>query len=362
MSDNAQPIRDVVARVLQAGADKQTLTIRGGGTRQFHTGLLHSSDALRMDQYSGIISYEPSELVITVRAGTNLRSVESMLASRGQQFAFEPPVYGSDTTIGGMVATGLSGPRRSFGLALRDAVLGVKIVNGKGEVLSFGGEVIKNVAGYDVSRLFCGAYGTLGVILEVSIRVMPRPASEVTVVREAKTADAWQIMQDLRQTVPNLSGLAYDSGKLYCRVAGSAAAVQNSVDKLGGQNSEQGGSFWRQLKDQQLAFFKEAGPVWRVSVPPAAAPLSLGARQLYDWGGGLRWVSTDATAEQVRAAALKAGGSAVLFRGGDGKPLDLTPSLSAPAIALHKRIKAAFDPLGVFNPGLLLPAGHPNAD
>lgn len=361
MSDNAQPIRDIVARVLQAGADKQTLTVRGGGTRQFHTGLQYDKSALRLDQYAGIISYEPSELVITVRAGTNLRSVESMLASRGQQFAFEPPVFGPDATIGGMVASGLSGPRRSFGLALRDAVLGMKIVNGKGEVLSFGGEVIKNVAGYDVSRLFCGAYGTLGVILEVSIRVMPRPACELTVVREEKTADAWQSLQDLRQTIPNLSGLAYDSGKLYCRLAGSEASVAKSMDNLGGVASESGASFWRQLKDQQLDFFKEDGPLWRVSVPPAAPPLALGVNQVYDWGGGLRWIRTDATAEQVRAAAVQAGGSALLFRGGEGKPLDLTPSLSAPSIALQKRIKAAFDPMEVFNPGLLLPAGQTHA-
>ncbi|MDO6460879.1 glycolate oxidase subunit GlcE [Granulosicoccaceae sp. 1_MG-2023] len=362
MSDNTQPIRDIVASVLQAAADKQTLTIRGGGTQQFHTGLVHESTALRLDRYTGIISYEPSELVITVRAGTPLRSVESMLASRGQQFAFEPPRFGPNATIGGMVATGLSGPRRSFSLALRDAVLGIKIINGKGEVLSFGGEVIKNVAGYDVSRLFCGSYGTLGVILEVSLRVMPRPPVELTVVRETRTADACQAIQSVRQQVPNLSGLAYDSGRLYCRLAGSEASVAKSVALLGGEVSEQAAGFWRQLKDQELPFFREPGPLWRVSVPPAAPQGNFGARFVYDWGGGLRWIKTDATAEQVRAGTGQLGGSAVLFRSEESRLLDVSASLSAPAIALHRRLKSAFDPMGVFNPGLLFPAGQHHAD
>ncbi|QJR09752.1 hypothetical protein DSM104443_00802 [Usitatibacter rugosus] len=341
-------ISDLAERVRQGAAGKARLRIRGGGTKDFYGGALQG-EVLDVSGYAGIIAYEPRELVLTVKAGTRLADIESALAADRQMLAFEPPHFGTGATIGGTVAAGFSGPRRPYAGAARDFVLGARIVNGKGEDLSFGGRVIKNVAGYDVSRLMAGALGTLGVITELSFKVLPRPAMEATLafpLDEAKAIE--QANRWAGQPLP-LSGAAWLDGVLRVRLSGAQSAVKAACAKLGGDAMADGETFWRDLREHRLPFFRAGEPLWRLSVPQTAAPIATPHPQLVDWGGGQRWVSGALDATQIRAAVAKAGGHATLFRGGDKAQGVFHPL--QPAIArIHKRLKDAFDPEGLFNP------------
>jgi glycolate oxidase FAD binding subunit len=288
--------------------------------------------------------------VLTVRAGTSLVEVEALLQGERQMLPFEPPHYAATATIGGTVAAGLSGPRRPYTGAVRDFVLGTRIVNGKGEDLSFGGRVIKNVAGYDVSRLMAGALGTLGVITEVSFKVLPRPPAEATLAFELdEDAAIQQANRWAGQPLP-LSGTLWRDGVLRVRLSGAEPAVRAARARVGGEEVEGSASLWEELRDHRLDFFSPDRPLWRLSVPQASERMALGYPQLIEWGGGLRWVSGNLDPLSARSSVEKVGGHATLFRGGD-KAVGVFQPLK-PAIAkLHRRLKQAFDPAGILNPG-----------
>ena len=337
----------------QAAADRTPLRIRGGGTKDFY-GRPVSGETLATGAYRGIVDYEPSELVVTARAGTPLAELETALAERGQMLAFEPPHFGDGATLGGCVACGLSGPRRAYAGAVRDFVLGVRLLDGRGQDLSFGGRVMKNVAGYDVARLLTGSLGTLGVITEVSLKVLPLPAAEATLRLELPEADAIETMNRWGGKPLPITATCYADGVLSVRVAGSANGVRAAREKIGGDEVPDGQAFWRGVREQSHPFFADAGTLWRLSVKPTAAPISLPGRQFAEWGGALRWWSTDAPEHEVRGAAVRAGGHATLFRGdraGRGVFAPLPPALAR----IHERLKKAFDPAGILNPGLMYP-------
>jgi glycolate oxidase FAD binding subunit len=335
-------------RVREAAAARTPLRLRGGGTKDFY-GNEPRGEAVEMGGHAGVVAYEPKELVLTVRAGTPLEQVESTLAAERQMLPFEPPHYAKGATIGGTVAAGLSGPRRPYAGAVRDFVLGARIVNGKCEDLSFGGRVIKNVAGYDVSRLMAGAMGTLGAITEVSFKVLPRPASEVTLSYQLDEATATaQVNAWAGQPLP-VSATAWLAGRLLVRLAGAESAVGAARAKMGGDEAVDLPDFWAALRDHRIAFFAGDAPVWRVSVPQTTPPLGLGAA-LVEWGGGLRWLRGALDAAAVRSAAERAGGHATLFRGGD-KAAGVFHPLAPAVLKIHRRLKAAFDPAGILNPG-----------
>ncbi len=345
----------VIGKVRQAAARARPLRIRGGGSKDFYGQRLHG-ELLDVRPIAGVVDYEPSELVVTVRAGTRLRELQALLAERGQCLPFEPPQFGVGSTIGGAVAAGLSGPARASVGSLRDYVLGVQIVNGKGELLTFGGQVMKNVAGYDVSRLMAGSLGTLGVIVQVSLKVLPVPPAECTLLFElSETSARQQLNRWGGQPLP-LNASCWADGHLAVRLRGAQAAVAAAARSMGGQAlaPERAERQWPALRDQALPFFRLAPgeALWRASVPDTATPLNLGPT-LVEWHGAQRWIkATPADATHVREAAARAGGHATLFRGGDGSVPVFTPL--APALAqIHARLKHEFDPAGIFGPGRL---------
>lgn len=344
-------IPQICRRVAEAAASKTRLRIRGGGTKDFY-GRAPQGEPLELSGYSGIVAYEPKELVLTVRAGTPLAEVEEALARERQMLPFEPPHFDTArrATMGGIVASGLSGPRRPYAGSVRDFVLGTRIVNGKGEDLSFGGRVIKNVAGYDVSRLMVGALGTLGVLLQVSFKVLPRPPAEATLAFELD--DDAAIQQANRwagQPLP-LSATAWQDGVLRVRLSGAQTAVDAAKARMGGQEVAEAGAFWAQLREHRLPFFAADRPLWRLSLPQTAPAFTLAHPQLIEWGGGLRWVSGELDAQQVRATVEGLGGHATLFRGGN-KALGVFHPLQPAILKIHRRLKQSFDPAGVLNPG-----------
>src|SRR5688500_4804078 len=342
-------ITDLCARIAGAAAAGTELRLRGGGTKDFYGGLLRG-EVVQMGAHAGTVAYEPKELVLTVRAGTPLADVEAALAQERQMLPFEPPHFGDGATIGGVVAAGLSGPRRPYAGAVRDFVLGTRIVNGKGEDLSFGGRVIKNVAGYDVSRLMAGALGTLGAITEVSFKVLPRPAAEATLAFEADESTATAMTNGWAGQPLPISASAWQDGVLRVRLTGAASAISAARAKLGGHEAPEGAGYWSDLREQRLAFFGAAPELWRVSVPQTADPLDLGRPALVEWGGGVRWLAGPVDAFAVRSSAEHLGGHATLFRGGD-KSGGVFHPLAPAVLKVHQRLKAAFDPAGILNPG-----------
>jgi len=345
-------IAGVCERVRDHAARGAALCIRGGGTKEFYGAGPRDGAVLEMGQYAGIVAYEPRELVLTVRAGTPLEEVERALHGERQMLAFEPPHFADGAaraTIGGAVACGLSGPRRPYAGALRDFVLGTRIVNGKGEDLSFGGRVIKNVAGYDVSRLMAGALGTLGVVTEISFKVLPRPAAEATLVFEMDQAEAIARANAWAGQPLPLSATAWQDGVLRVRLSGAPAAVASARSKLGGAE-DAASDYWRELREQRLAFFAGEAPLWRVSLPQTTEPVLTHLKQLVEWGGGVRWIRGAADALAIRSSAERAGGHATLFRGGD-KSVGVFHPLQPAVMKVHRRLKAAFDPAGILNPG-----------
>jgi glycolate oxidase FAD binding subunit len=342
--------------VCEAAAKRVPVRIRAGGTKDFY-GNATPGSVIDPRGHSGVIAYEPSELVITARAGTPLTELESTLTEHGQMLAFEPPHFGSAATLGGCIAAGLAGPRRSaygpcYG-GVRDFVLGARMMDGRGEVLTFGGSVMKNVAGYDLARLLVGSLGVLGIILEVSVKVLPKPAAQLTLSFELDERESFdQLNAWAGQPLP-LSASVWHAGVLSVRLSGSLAAVTDARGRLGGEAMETSSAeaFWHDIREQAHPFFAGAQALWRVSVPSTLPALELQGSQLIEWGGALRWLRTSQSAQEVRAAAQRGGGHATLFR---GAPTDevFTP-LPAPLMTVHKRLKAHFDPAGIFNPGRL---------
>lgn len=330
------------------------LCLRGGGSKDWY-GNTPRGEVLETRGHAGIIAYEPSELVITARCGTPLAEIEAVLAEKGQCLPFEPPRFAAESTIGGVVAAGLSGPRRVSAGALRDYLLGVKLLDGRGRELVFGGQVMKNVAGYDVARLMAGSLGTLGVLLEVSLKVMPLPAACATLRFALSQTEALQRLNRWAAQPLPIVASCWQDGVLSLRLAGARAAVEAAQAKLGAGDTAPE-SFWDELRDQRLPFFATE-MLWRLSLPPTTPPLELPGEQLIEWRGGLRWLKSDAPAEVIRAAVAAAGGHATLWLA----PAELKQRvgafapLPAPLMTLHKNLKAAFDPRGIFNPGRLYP-------
>ena len=355
MQQLQEQIRDAAAR----GAK---LSIQGQGSKAFY-GHTPAGELLDMSGYAGISSYEPSELVVTVKAGTPILELETALAGQGQHLCFEPPRFGNGGTVGGMVAAGLSGPSRASVGSLRDHVLGVTMLNGRAEAMSFGGTVMKNVAGYDVSRLMAGSMGVLGVILEVSLKVLPFPTAQATLRFDLSQAQALnQLNRWGGQPLP-INASAWWDGALVLRLAGAQAAVQAACATLGGDTipNDLAQPFWTGLRDHSDEFFAGAyravqggAKLWRLSLPQTAPPLNIPGEQLVEWGGAQRWVATPLPAAQVREAAEKVGGHATLFRSLD-KSVGVFAPLSAPLARIHRELKASFDPQGLFNPGRLYP-------
>jgi glycolate oxidase FAD binding subunit len=340
-------------RIRDAAASGTALCLRGGGSKDFY-GNAPRGEVLDARGHAGIVSYEPTELVVTARCGTPLHEIEKTLQEKEQILPFEPPHFGAEATLGGCVASGLSGPRRASAGALRDYLLGVKLIDGKGNLLSFGGQVMKNVAGYDVSRLLAGSLGTLGLIAEASIKVLPRPPVEATLrlrMTEERAIEA--LNQWAGQPLP-VSATAWHDGGLGVRLSGSAAAVRAAAARIGGDSlpEAQAAAFWRGVREHTDAFFAGAEPLWRIAVPPATPPLRLPGRQMIEWGGGLRWLKTGEEPRAVREAAGRARGHATLFRV-DRRSGEAFSPLEPVAMRLHRGLKAAFDPAGILNPGRL---------
>jgi glycolate oxidase FAD binding subunit len=372
-----------IDQIKAAAAAKAPLRIRGGGSKDFYGEPLDAAlPVLDTRSHSGIVSYEPSELVITVKAGTPLAEVEAALAEKGQCFAFEPPHYGvnsnSSSTIGGMVAAGLAGPARAAVGSVRDYVLGAHLINGKAELLQFGGTVMKNVAGYDVSRVLAGSMGTLGLITQVSLKVLPVAPAEATLRFEMDEATAIRRLNEWAgQPLPlNASSWVVDAGapSLYLRLRGAAAAVDSACQRLSKEaggvrvDSPQTSADWRAARDLNLPWFEDGlkknegggNDLWRISVPQTTPPLGLGSTMI-DWLGGQRWLFTPASeraqaAKRIRAAAQAAGGNTTLFIASHADSMPATPRFDAqnePLKTIHQRLKAEFDPAGIFNPGRL---------
>lgn len=348
MSDLLGTWRD---RVRAAAAGNAPLRIVGGGSKDFY-GQELAGTVFSTAEYSGIKDYDPTELVITARCGTRLDEIERALAERQQMLAFEPPHFGADATLGGCVAAGLSGPRRPHGGAVRDHVLGVRLLDGRGDDLSFGGRVMKNVAGFDVSRLIAGSLGTLGIILEASLKCMPLPRAENTVSFDLPAADALAKMNEWSALPLPISASCWHDGRLHVRLSGADGAVTAAQRRLGGEPTEDAGDFWRAIREQQHDFFQVAcsAPLWRLSVRSTAPYVELGGGQLIEWGGALRWTCADPRehGERLRAWAADHGGHATLFRSVD-KSVGAFHALAPPLLALHQRLKAALDPAEIFN-------------
>lgn len=339
-------------QILGAAAAGRTLRLRGGGTKDWY-GQALEGEILDAGAYAGIVDYESTELVITARCGTPLTEIEAVLAERGQMLAFEPPHFGDGATFGGTIASALSGPRRASSGAVRDFVLGVMLMDGQGQVLTFGGQVMKNVAGYDVSRLLAGSLGTLGLMLEMSVKVLPLPVRETTLRLAMSEIDALGRLNTWGGQPLPISASCWCDGVLTLRLSGAQAAVDAAERLLGGERVPDGASFWRDLREQRHAFFSGEHSLWRLSVPSAASAILLRGEQLIEWGGAQRWLkstSDAASAQNIRRAVSAVGGHATLFRGGD-KTVGVFQPL-APAVAkIHERLKTSFDPSHVFNPG-----------
>lgn len=340
-------------RIAAATATRTPLRLRGGGSKDWY-GQSPCGELLDTSPYTGIVAYEPTELVITARCGTPLREIEAALARQNQMLAFEPPHFGPGATVGGMVACGLSGPRRATVGALRDFVLGVVLMDGHGEVLRFGGQVMKNVAGYDVSRLLAGSLGTLGLILEVSLKVLPRPVAETTVRLQMTQQQALDNLNRWGGKPLPLSASAWQDDVLAVRLSGAQAAVTSALRQIGGvvMDAAEAETYWHGLREQTSAFFttERSTPLWRLSVPSVAPACPQAGAQLIEWGGAQRWLRSAADAASVRALAQELGGHATLYRGGSRDGGVFHPL--APAVhAIHRNLKHTFDPAGIFNPG-----------
>ena len=342
-------------QVLQAIESKTTLTIKAGGTKDFYGRHVTPTEEINLSQHSGIISYDPTELVITARAGTPLNVIQRTLAEKKQMLAFEPPAFGHHATLGGTLACNFSGPRRAYTGAARDYVLGTKIINGKAEILSFGGVVMKNVAGYDVSRLMIGAMGTLGVILEASLKVVPQPETEITLIQNINNAGALNKIHQWAALPLPISASCFYQNQLYIRLSGSEKTLATAEQKIGGERLPDSDAFWSSIKEQSHAFFSNEQNLWRISLASNTPPLELSGETLYEWGGALRWLKSNQPPADIRKSCTLIKGHSTLFRSTETRD-EVFQSLPQPLLKLHQNLKQSFDPHSIFNIGRLYQA------
>lgn len=351
-------LSELIARIREAAAHGSPLRIRGGGTKDFY-GEQPEGELLETRSLSGIVAYEPSELVVTVRAGTPLAELEASLAASGQCLPFEPPHFGPEATVGGMVAAGLSGPARASVGSVRDYVLGLHLVNGKAEHLVFGGQVMKNVAGYDVSRLMVGAMGTLGLITQVSLKVLGRPTAEATLRFGMSQGQALKQLNEWGGRPLPLNASRWHDDVLHVRLRGAVAAVDAACASMGGERVDEviAAREWNQCREQQLPWFDDPveHELWRLSAPQTAPELPLSWPTLIEWHGAQRWVRAEVgQGEAMRAIVARAGGHATLFdspRPATGRFHPLAP----PIAHIHRELKRQFDPALIFNRGRQYP-------
>lgn len=351
MADLSQQLQE---QVRQARTSGEKLNIIGGGTKSFMGREPNpQASTLDMSGHTGIVDYHPVELLMTVRAGTPLSDIEAALAEHGQALHFEPPHFGPASTLGGTLACNLSGPARPWAGSVRDQVLGIRLLNGKGEHLRFGGEVMKNVAGYDVSRLQAGALGTLGAITEISLKVMSGPAASLTLVQDMAMDEALHYMNRRAAEPKPITAACWVDGKVYLRLSGAKTAVEATAEQWSGDVIEQGEAFWRSVQDMQHEFFADkSAPLWRFSVGSTATNPALNGDWFIDWAGAQRWYKGTAELSDMEPLARAAGGQVSLFRGGDrsGEVMHSQPNALK---TIQQRMKASFDPDGIFNPGRL---------
>ena len=345
MNDATEVLAD---QVRTAAQERRALRIVGGDTKCWY-GRVPTGDALKVSAHNGIVDYDPSELVLTARAGTPILEIEGALAQNNQKLGFEPPIFGPASTIGGVIAAGLAVPSRPFTGAVRDHVLGARILDGRGQSLRFGGTVFKNVAGFDAFRLMCGAMGTLGVILDVSIRVMPRAEDSVSLSFQESWPEARLRLERLLGLPLPIDGAFHDGARLHLRLSGPRAGVQMAAAELGGESEDP--LIWDRLRHMTLPPLQSPG-LWRLSIPRTANPGDVQGEQLIDWAGGQRWVSTTASPSRMTEIANASGGHASIFRRVHDDQ-DTFTSLPKSLFDLHKRLKSVFDPLGILNPGRL---------
>ncbi len=343
--------QDILAQVQDALQGQQALAIQGNNTKTFY-GNPCQAQPLQISGHNGILHYEPAELVMTARAGTPLKTIKECLQEHGQMLGFEPPGFGDEATLGGTIACNLSGPRRPYAGAARDFVLGCRIINGHGQVMRFGGEVMKNVAGYDVSRLMAGAMGTLGVLLDISIRVIPRPQQEFTIRKEVDSTKALQAIARWSQKPMPISAACHDGDQLYFRLSGNELALKTAHNKMGGEPLDNDAQLWERLREQSHAFFDGNKPLWRLSVPANTPMLALDGKTFLDWGGAQRWLVSDIGADRIRKMIDKVGGHATLYRNGP-QDIEAFQPLPAAMLQVQQRLKQSFDPQRLFNPGRL---------
>lgn len=343
---------DLLEQIQTCYQQKSPLRIVAGQSKQFY-GNPVTAEPVSVNAHRGIVHYEPTELVLTARCGTPLIEIEQALSDQQQMLGFEPPHFGDSATLGGCIASGLSGPARPFRGAARDFVLGMRIINGKAEELHFGGEVMKNVAGYDLARLLTGSLGTLGVILEISLKVLPKPEVEQTYSFDLSEHDAIRRINALSAQAIPISAACYDGERLYIRLSGNAAAVTAAHKQIGGENVANDIAFWLNLREQTHPFFQTQHPLWRLSLAAATASLDFDGKQFIDWGGAQRWLVSEEDPKRIRRQLDELGGHATLFRHGGDQPVfhPLTGKLRE----LHINLKQAFDPHCLFNPGRLYP-------
>lgn len=349
MTDQDQS-SELQQQVLQARSDKSKLEIQGGNSKHFYGRQTRpAAQSLSLAQHRGVVNYQAAELVLTARAGTPLNEIRELLAANNQMLPFEPPAFADTATLGGTLACGLSGPARPFAGAARDHVLGLRVINGLGQHLRFGGEVMKNVAGYDASRLMVGAFGTLGVLTEASIKVLPKPAMERTLIHQMTESEALAQIDKLRTRYLPITGWCYAEGRSFTRLAGSVKNVTTVCQALGGDVLSRAEQRWADLREQRLPFFDDPRPLWRLSLPPGTAHVDFSGRQLIDWGGCQRWLLSDADAPLIQSTCRELGGHAELFR--NPAKCDVFQDLDPALQPLHQRIKDSFDPDRLFNPG-----------
>lgn len=345
--------QEITSQVQDAFQLNKILNISAGNTKQFY-GRAIDAETLSLAEHSGIIEYEPSELYITARSGTKLNDIERIIKAENQIIPCEPPHFGANATLGGMIASGLSGPRRATAGAIRDCMLGTEIINGKGENLKFGGKVMKNVAGYDVSRLMCGALGTLGVLMTATLRLLPEPETEQTIVLSCSAEEAIKKMNTWASTSMPISANYYDGKNLYLRLSGSSTAVQTCINNIGGDKTNDNNAFWNDVKEQTTDFFRMNVPIWRISVAPNTAPIDISGACVMEWNGGLRWHATEENADSIRRKVEQVGGHATVFRQVNIETSTIENvfhPLPQTSLNLHQKLKQVFDPAGILNPG-----------
>jgi glycolate oxidase FAD binding subunit len=346
----------LVERVRAASSAQTPLRIVGGDTKRFY-GRPVAGDTLALSGHHGVLRYDPAELVLTARGGTLLADVEALLARHGQQLPFEPPSFGPLATLGGTVAAGLAGPARIARGPVRDYVLGARLLTGDGRVLKFGGEVMKNVAGYDVSRLLAGALGILGVLLEVSLKVLPVARGTRTVSRRIDAQGAIDLLIAAAQHGTPITGSFWQAGELYVRMEGSASSLDTVLRTFGGDalDPQAAALLWTGVRDQTHPYFAAARPLWRLSLPTTAAGAALlqADHVAFEWNGTQAWLN-GVDRPTIDLINRTAGGHATLFRrsdADDGTTGEVFAPLPAPMLDLHRAVKRVFDPAGILNPG-----------